>query len=76
MFPAILAKSFTINLSLVLRVVEGIPTLNKYKSMVVPFINAFGTKELLAINVSVPTKSTLYISAYSEESVEFAVNLA
>jgi hypothetical protein len=64
------------NLSLVLRVVEGIPTLNKYKSIFVPFSNVFGTEELLATNVSVPDKSSLYIAAYMEESVEFAVSLA
>ena len=64
------------NLSVVASVVEGIPTLNKYKSIVVPFTNNFGLTELLEINVSVPDISTLYIDAYIDEPNEFAVILA
>ena len=63
------------NLSVEFSVVEGIPTLNRYKSIVVPFINAFGLEELLAKNVSVPDISTLYIDAYIDEPNEFAVIL-
>ena len=64
------------NLSVVFSVAEGTPTLNKYKSIVVPFTNNFGATELLATNVSVPDISTLYIDAYIDESNEFAVILA
>ena len=64
------------NLSVVASVVEGIPKLNKYKSIVVPFTNNFGLTELLEINVSVPDISTLYIDAYIDEPNEFAVILA
>ena len=76
MLPDIFANNFIKNLSVVDILVAGIATENRYKSIVVPFTNAFGIVEFDAISVSEPVAPTVYTSAYIEEFNELAVILA